>query len=129
MIACPVAVVLLSSVGCSPAPPTNDGVGIPDVDDVALTYENFGASFFETYCLRCHSASLVTPEERSNAPFGINYDTLEDVRALADRIRARAGVSNTMPPMFLSVPRPSQAERDQLVAWIDAGTPSDTDAE
>ena len=100
-----------------------------DVDDVALTYENFGASFFESYCLRCHSSSLVTPEERSNAPLGINYDTLEGVRAVADRIRVRAGVSGTMPPLFEPVPRPSQAERDQLVEWIDAGTPSDTDAE
>jgi len=92
-----------------------------------LTYENFAASFLATYCLRCHTAALATDFERRDAPQGINYDSLEEIRQFARRIRVRAGELGDMPPRLLPVPRPSEAERVQLIRWLDCGTPSEAE--
>ena len=40
----------------------------------ALTYDNFGAAFMDSYCLRCHSTS-VTGVDREGAP-QVNYSNI-----------------------------------------------------
>jgi uncharacterized membrane protein len=93
----------------------------------ADTWENFGRQFFQTYCLRCHSETLTTDLERTDAPAGINFNELEVMREFASRIRLRAGQLGDMPPTLLPGPRPSEDERLRLIQWIDCGTPSETD--
>src|SRR5262245_33137965 len=111
--------------GCSPDAPMPDA--LYQSAEVApcgdLTYENFGAKFFPDYCLRCHNEQLVGDIARTDAPTGINYNTLDDIRAFQRRIRLRAGEQGDMPPRLLPVPAPSDEERIKLMRWIDCGTP------
>jgi hypothetical protein len=85
----------------------------------SLTYENFGAPFFLTWCEGCHSTKI--PEgSRQNAPLTMNFNTLDDVRAHKDRIWARAADSNsTMPPAG----GPSANDRAMLGEWLACGAP------
>lgn len=76
--------------------------------------------FFASYCLRCHHSSLPEGEMRSFAPIDLSFDDPEVVRANGHRIRRAVGELAFMPP---NDPLPSMAERDRLVAWIDAGMP------
>jgi hypothetical protein len=84
------------------------------------TFQNFAGPFFITWCTRCHSSRLTTPEERTGAPQEFNWDVEATVRANLGRIRVQIGVENSMP---LNDPRPSCEERRRLVRWIDAGAP------
>lgn len=119
------AMIGFIGIGCSPDNPLPDSVlenhEKPACGDV--TYENFGADFFHNYCLRCHNAELTTDIERTDAPTGINYNTLDGIRQFQTRIRLRAGVQGDMPPLLLPVPRPSEEERLKLIDWIDCGAP------
>jgi hypothetical protein len=76
-----------------------------------LTYNNFAASFFSSYCTRCH-----TSPPQNGAPFSLA--TYNDVLLHIGRVRARATVTKTMPP---SAPFPSDSERNDLQTWIDDG--------
>jgi len=85
------------------------------------TYENFGAPFFFSYCTGCHSSALGEGQRR-NAPIGVNFDSLDDIRRMRERIWARAADKNTtMPP----VGGPSDAQRELLGDWLACGAPGD----
>lgn len=103
--------------GCPtyPEPIAEPGEDI-DGDD----YDNFASLLFQDYCVRCHSTELVTPEERHNAPEGLNWNDVASIRTNLSRIRAAIGVINFMPP---EDPKPSCDERMRLVRWIDAAAP------
>jgi uncharacterized membrane protein len=80
-----------------------------------LTYESFGQSFMADYCNRCHS------EGKSGAPRAFRFDTVDEVRAHADRIFARAAGANvSMPP---GPDDPPADERAQLAEWLACGAP------
>jgi len=98
---------------------------LPDCGTAKESYENFGAAFFQNCCIRCHSVTLETDLQRLDAPLGINFDTLEMSREFSRRIRLRAGELGDMPPRILLGPRPTEAERLQLLDWIDCGMPAD----
>lgn len=66
----------------------------PCVDAPGATWTSFGDAFFAFYCRGCHAAE--TPE-RNGAPVGVDFDTLEEVAAQADRIRVRVLDEETMP--------------------------------
>jgi hypothetical protein len=85
-----------------------------------LTYENVGAPFLLSWCNGCHSASL--PEgSRQSAPVGIDFDTIDKVRAQSARIAARAtGAAASMPP----VGGAPEAERQRFAEWLACGAPS-----
>src|SRR5262245_66555115 len=59
-----------------------------------LTYANFGQTFFNGYCQRCH-ASTVTGAARKGAPDDHVFDQVEDIRLLHDHFDelAAAGTS------------------------------------
>lgn len=86
--------------------------------DSYLTYETFGAPFVANWCRGCHSRDQPV-EQRQMAPEDINFDTRDDVRRLADRVRLRAGAGGTMPPAG----GPSEMERVLLVEWLGCGAP------
>ena len=84
-----------------------------------LTYELFGRSFMERYCLRCHSSTL-TGLDRNGAPQDHDFDTLVGVLDAVEHIDALAGAgpnahNTNMPP---DEPSPSDAERHRLAQWL-----------
>ena len=85
----------------------------------AVTFAQANA-VIQKRCAVCHSAS---PADRTFgvAPAGVAFDTPEQVRARADRIRARAVDTQTMPPANKTFITPE--ERALLGRWIAAGAP------
>ncbi|MCA9599403.1 MAG: hypothetical protein KC776_39115 [Myxococcales bacterium] len=107
-------VLLIGLSGCLDFT-TIDDVDCPD-GGTPLTYDNFGRPFMAVWCNRCHSARV---EDRQGAPVDVVLDTKERVRALRDRIFARAAADNdSMPP---GPDNPPRAERDRLAVWLACG--------
>lgn len=117
------------ALSCSPDSPLPPDLldSAQAIDCADLTYENFAADFFAKYCLGCHNEQLTGDIARTDAPTGIDFNKLDGVRTFQKRIRLRAGEQGDMPPRLLSVPRPSESERLQLIRWIDCGTPTESD--
>ena len=63
-------------------------------DAPGATWASFGDGFFAFYCRGCHAAE--TPD-RYGAPEDVNFDTREDLRLHADRVRVRVLDEATMP--------------------------------
>ena len=84
-------------------------------DDSALTYDNFGAQFFQSKCLVCHGSA---------GPESPKLDTVEQIRASSGEIdkQAAAGPNavNTNMPEDGSV---SEADRRKLGEWLACGAP------
>lgn len=81
-----------------------------------LSYDNFGALFIASWCRGCHSGD-VPPGMRQHAPVGIDFDTLDEVRAQALPIARTTMVLRTMPPAG----GPSDTERAMLDEWLRCG--------
>jgi hypothetical protein len=84
----------------------------------ALTYDNFGRAFFQTYCLHCHSAQL-SGKDRNGAPEGVNLDTLDAIVARKDHIWGLAADGNMLMPAAGAAP--SSDERHSLGDWLACG--------
>lgn len=117
--------MIFSTVGaCSPDAPLDDAaLASARAAPCDATYENFAAEFFGRYCLACHNNELVGDLTRFDAPTGINFNSLNEVRGFQNRIRLRAGIQGDMPPRLLPVAQPTQEERLRLIQWIDCGAP------
>lgn len=90
----------------------------PCPSDSMLSYETFGRAFFTSYCLRCHSTTR-TGQDRSGAPPGTNFDTLDEISARKDVIWSVAADGNTLMPAAGSAP--SADERRLLGDWLACG--------
>ncbi len=118
-------IVSLVVAGCGqPVTASGKPSGTPCSSDLTLTYDNFGRAFLESYCLRCHSATVMG-EAREGAPSSHNLDKVTDVRSLATHIDEYSGagpeaVNTRMPP---TEPRPSIEERRQLAKWLACDAP------
>ncbi len=108
--------VLSLIAGCTSSP---SGATCPDSN--APTYGSFGQTFMAKYCTDCHSA---TAANRHAAPSGINFDSMDDIRAHLDDIDvdAAAGPNATntaMPQLDAKVTQaPTRAEREELGQWL-----------
>jgi uncharacterized membrane protein len=69
-------------------------------------------------CVQCHSAQP-TDNQFTAAPAGVMFDSPEQIRAMAARIKERAVVTKTMP--FGNKTGITDTERALLGAWIDQG--------
>jgi hypothetical protein len=88
-----------------------------------LTYKNFAAGFFSSYCIRCHDSSL-SGTDRNGAPADRNYDSLSglvDTGSMLIDQAAAAGPARTNTFMPPSSPLPSDAERRRLGEWLACG--------
>jgi hypothetical protein len=95
----------------------------PCPPDSGLTWENFGGGYVLSYCTTCHHSALPA-DMRQLAPIAINFETVELVRAQADRIWARAADQNqTMPP----IGAPADEQRALLGEWLACGAPTNAD--
>lgn len=107
--------------GASSATQASSGTGAQ-----ADTWTNFASAFITTYCHECHG-----PGDASR-----DYSLLATV--IDESAEIRCGVAATRPPDCTGFPPPKQfpvsngtndnpkptdAERDRLVAWIEAGLP------
>lgn len=80
------------------------------------TYDNFGRTFFETYCTKCHDAAK-PPGMRGGAPAAINFDTLAGIRMFTMQIDEQAAIGPAATNRFMpggSGPLPSDDERRRL---------------
>ena len=112
-----------AGVGTDGAAGIDGGVGMNSATgtdaEVADTWSSFAEDFFASYCVECHSA-------------GSARDYTRYERIVTDGDRIRCGVATTqldgcsagpVPRQFPvgSGAKPSDEERDRLVAWIDMG--------
>ena len=73
----------------------DSGLGDCDQDPLyEVTWDNWGDSFFQTWCQACHSA---TAPERYGAPEGLDFDTLEQVQDNAALVRWSVLDADRMP--------------------------------
>jgi uncharacterized membrane protein len=72
----------------------------------------------ERRCVECHSAAP-TDSTFTVAPAGVMFDTPEQIRRMAARIKERAVVTKTMP--LANKTGITDAERALLGAWVDQG--------
>jgi uncharacterized membrane protein len=70
------------------------------------------------HCRGCHAAAP-TDAVFKIAPNGVKYDTPQQISAMAVKIKQRAVETNSMP--FGNKTNMTQAERELLGRWIDAG--------
>lgn len=104
--------------------PGPSGAACPD-PSLSPSYEGFAREFFGSYCVRCHSSTVVA-NARHGAPKSVNFDSLEGVRAVPadtlDQVAAAGPLQRNafMPP---SEPAPSPAERESLGKWLACGLP------
>lgn len=90
------------------------------------TWESWAKGFFAKYCVECHGPTSTTRK----------YTLLDDVKRDSLKIKcgtasvALAGCGSFPPPKQFPInnasktnPKPTDAERGRLVAWIEAGTP------
>lgn len=125
---------VLSMVACSsssaPSGSSTDadsGSGTSGGDSGASgdTWANYAAGFFTTYCTSCHN---------SNDSTGRDF-TVQAI-VLQNKVAMRCGVAVTQDPSWNCAaspvakqfpigtgPKPTDAERDRIVAWISAGEP------
>ena len=79
-----------------PEPDDSGGwVGIPCDSAPSVTWENWGRGFFTTHCQGCHAS---TAPDRYDAPDGVYFDTLADLRTWHERVRIRVLDQEDMPP-------------------------------
>ncbi len=89
----------------------DDDGNVDECETSTLTYANFGETFFEDYCVKCHAPGAAGRQ----AP---DLDTYANVVANSATANARAGLGITMPPLD---PKPSAENRDLLNEWISCG--------
>lgn len=73
---------------------TADTADTSSCDGSEPSWSAWGAGFFASYCRTCHSS---TTEERFDAPEGVDFDTLDDVRMWEGAIRTTVLVEESMP--------------------------------
>jgi uncharacterized membrane protein len=84
----------------------------------AITYDNFGKDFFNTWCQSCHGASVT---DRNGAPDDIFFDTRDDIWEQRVQVFAQAADSNASMP--IGPHGPSDADRKKLADWLACGAP------
>jgi hypothetical protein len=107
--------------GCGGSP---DLGAAPDLTGApAPTYGNFAQNFFATYCVRCHPSPTESP--RDFTQYAIIKSNSANIRCGVSPTLL-SGCTGTPAPSQFPIgngPVPSDAERNQLVAWIEAGLP------
>jgi uncharacterized membrane protein len=72
----------------------------------------------EKHCIQCHSATP-TNKDFPQAPKGVMFDTPDEIKRYASKIKEQAVLAKIMPLGNLT--GITDAERQELGAWIDAG--------
>jgi hypothetical protein len=110
---------------------TSDDTGSGDtiVTDgtTADTWTSFAHDFFVKYCTECHDASDTTTGD-----FSVESNVMKEAPTIRCGVAAtkQSGCGATPTPKQFPIcdasctnPKPTDAERTRIVAWIDAGMP------
>jgi hypothetical protein len=126
----PLLLVVASCSSGSTSPPANgngaEGTDAgPEASADTDTWANYAQGFFATYCTSCHNA-----QDPTGRDFTVQANVENDKRL------ARCGVAVAQDPKWTcpaspvpeqfpigNGPKPSNADRARLVAWITAGAP------
>jgi hypothetical protein len=137
----------LASAACSSSPATTDSGAAPvdagkDVAESAMqdsgtgegqasadTWSSYAQGFFQTYCVECHGAS--DPTGRDFTQYAVVKSNASTIRCgvCAMQVPAWACPATPVARQFPiadstnSNPKPTDAERNRIVAWISAGAP------
>ena len=91
------------------------------------TWATFASGFFATYCVECHAAG--NPKRDYTTLAGVMKDAPLVRCGVAPAMLANCGPTGPAPKQFpisnatKTNPKPSDADRARVVAWIDAGMP------
>jgi hypothetical protein len=87
------------------------------------TWDDYAKGFFAKYCVACHGTS--DPTGRDFEQFMIVKQNAAAIRCGVAPMQESGCGASPAPKQFPigDGPKPSDAERDRIVAWIDAGTP------
>ena len=104
-------------------PPTGATCPTPST----LTYANFGEPFMTSYCIGCHSSTLMGAQ-RHGAPLLHDFDTqagiLPFIAHIDETTASGPDATNTaMPPDGTTPTTPTLAERQMLGEWLACGAP------
>lgn len=129
LLALPAAAAVAACSSGSSAPASNNDSGGDGSVATTDTWANWGQGFFTKYCVECHGASN---------PDGLDFGQQSVVVANKDTIRCGVCVSQdsswscpASPPAEQfpisdsagTNPKPTDDERNRVVAWIGAGCP------
>jgi hypothetical protein len=126
----PILALLAAGCGAASPPGFPDGsapadlvAAVGDASGGADTWSNFAQSFFATYCVRCHGVG------NANRDYTQYSQVVRDAALIACGVNpgpaplATCTSSSPTPKQFPigTGPLPSDAERERLVLWIQAG--------
>jgi hypothetical protein len=123
--------VLLLIAGCS----SGGGSSSPDLAtsssaDLATasagTWTSFAQQFFQTYCVSCHSPGQSAAQQDFNMYAAVKANMVNIRCGVAPAGMLPSGCSGTPPAGQFPIgsgPHPSDAERNAIIAWINAGAP------
>ena len=103
-----------------PSQPIGTPSGATCPEDSTLSYETFGKTFMDKYCVRCHSSKLEGETARMGAPPGHDFDVFEGIIGVAEHADqyAAKGPDSTNTMMPPSGARPTAEEREKLGQWL-----------
>jgi hypothetical protein len=95
--------------------------------DAGDTWGSYAMGFFQTYCVSCHSPTGGDPGDKNFTQYTsvVKYSALIRCGVCTSQQPDWNCPSNIQAEQFPigNGPKPQAAERDRLVAWIDAGLP------
>lgn len=91
----------------------------------ADTYANFADGFFTKYCVSCHGPTTTDQARDYSSMTDITRDHAEIACGVATTALSGCSAYPVSPGQFPigTGPKPTNTERDRLVAWIQAGMP------
>ena len=93
------------------------------------TWQNYAMGFFQTYCVSCHNDDNAGDADRDFHVLSIVIGEKAKIACGLTKSEsdwATRGCSGAPAARMFPIgngPKPSDQERDRLIAWIDAGTP------
>jgi uncharacterized membrane protein len=90
--------------------------------DAKMPVASDALAIVQVRCASCHS-SKPTDADFDQAPGGVKFDTVEELRKYSARILKQAVLTNAMP--LANKTKITRAERDMLGLWIRSGMPDD----
>jgi hypothetical protein len=120
----------------------DSSLGDVTFDGPAPTWNNFAKSFCATYCVECHSATVpcsgsACPSSEANQNFNLYADVVDHKALIRCGVSPVGDVQSGCPtlasggfpppgqfPIYnaeMSNPKPNDAERLEMIAWINAG--------
>jgi hypothetical protein len=122
--------LLLALAGCSSSGNSSADLAAAPANDLSMaastTWTNFAQSFFSKYCVSCHTPGGQASQQDFSM-YSVVVANKTNIRCgVAPAGMLPSGCSGTPPAGQFPIgtgPRPTDAERNTIIAWIDAGAP------